>query len=257
MIKLVASDVDGTILKPNDIELKASLFDMIEKLYNKGILFVAASGRPYCELRHLFAPVCDKMGFVCNDGALTLIGDRIVDIRCIESSKAKEILHDIDTYKKCEVLAYSVNEAYSCPKTESFKKRIRELLYGNEILVSDISTFNTNILKIGVFNEDGIQFVENYFLDKYSDEFEVNYAGDQWLEFNAKGIDKSVGIEALARELSISMEDTMAFGDSYNDLDMFKSVKYSYAMETAKEIVKATGKYICKDVEETIRKLLL
>ena len=49
----------------------------------------------------------------------------------------------------------------------------------------------------------------------------------------------------------------MAFGDSYNDLTMFESVGHSYAMSTAKEIVKANSKYVCDDVESTIRRILL
>lgn len=257
MVKLVASDVDGTILKATQEKFNPSLFDMIEKLYEKNILFVAASGRPYCELKHLFMPVADKMGFVCSDGAMTLIGNKIIDIHPFNIEVARNMLEDIYSYKQCEFLAYSINNAFAMPKTSSFASDIKKLLYGNDIIVDDVKKINDSILKIAVYNEKGVERVENYFLDKYSGELEVTYAGNQWLEFNCEGINKAVGIKALVNKLNISLDETMAFGDSYNDLDMFDCVKYSYAVESAKEVVKSRGKYICKDVETTVRKLLL
>lgn len=257
MIKLVASDIDGTLLMAGEQSLRASVFDMIEKLHKKGIMFVAASGRPYCEMKELFRPVVDKMGFVCNDGAMTVIGQRIIDIQSIEPAMAKEALEDIHSRKNCEFLAYSINNAYAKPKSEEYAQMIKELLYGNDVIIDSVDEIDSPILKIALYNEFGIQDVENYFLATYTDKFEVTYAANQWLEFNRLGINKSVGILKFVEEMGISINDTMAFGDSYNDLEMLKVVHHSYAVETAKEEVKRMGKYICKDVENTIRKILL
>ena len=57
MIRLIASDIDGTLLQNNARTLSEELFDLIRKLHRSGILFVPASGRQYLNLRSLFAPV--------------------------------------------------------------------------------------------------------------------------------------------------------------------------------------------------------
>ena len=257
MIKLIASDVDGTVLKYTELELNKTIFDMIGKLYEKGILFVAASGRPLCELKHLFAPVADKMGFVCSDGAITLIGSEIIDINTIEKEPANELIRDIYGYRDCEFLVYASDKAYTKPKTDTFRNMVKDILYGGDVIISQLSDISEDYLKIAVYNEDGVENIENYFLDKYAGKFEVTYAANKWIEFNAPQVSKAVGIEKLKERLGITTEECMAFGDSYNDLTMFESVGHSYAMSTAKEIVKANSKYVCDDVESTIRRILL
>jgi len=257
MIKLVASDVDGTILKSTDISLKESLFDMICKLNKKGILFVAASGRPYCELRELFKPVYDKMGFIACDGAMSLVGNNLIDVHGFNLDEAKMLLEDVRNYKECEFIAYSLNAAFSIPKTDAFKEKIHKLLYGNEFIVNSVSDINANVLKIGIYNEAGIANVENFFLDKYSNKFEVTYDANNWLEFNSFGINKACGINSLIKALGITKDETIAFGDSFNDLEMFEAVGLSFAMASAKDIIKNKASNISNDVEMTVRKLLL
>ena len=57
MIKLVASDIDGTLLPEGTDKINPEIFEVILKLKEKGILFAAASGRHYCSISRLFEPV--------------------------------------------------------------------------------------------------------------------------------------------------------------------------------------------------------
>ena len=50
MIKLVVSDVDGTLLRAGEQVLPKETAEVIRALKEKGVLFVAASGRPYADL---------------------------------------------------------------------------------------------------------------------------------------------------------------------------------------------------------------
>lgn len=61
MIKLIASDVDGTLLRGGeDTPLPTALPELILRLKEKGIFFVAASGRQYPNLRRVFGPVQER-----------------------------------------------------------------------------------------------------------------------------------------------------------------------------------------------------
>ena len=73
MIKLVASDLDGTLLLNGAQQLPEEIFPLIRELKKLGILFVAASGRQYPNMRRLFDSVADEMAFICENGALAVL----------------------------------------------------------------------------------------------------------------------------------------------------------------------------------------
>lgn len=70
MIKFVASDLDGTLLNDKKL-LPEGIFDTIERMYKKGIIFAPASGRQYANLKKLFEPVKDKIIFICETARLS------------------------------------------------------------------------------------------------------------------------------------------------------------------------------------------
>ena len=64
MIKLIASDLDGTLLQNGAQELTPRALDLIHRLTEKGIHFAAASGRQYANERRLFAPIRDEISYI-------------------------------------------------------------------------------------------------------------------------------------------------------------------------------------------------
>ena len=70
MIRLIASDIDGTLLQNGATEIPEEIFQEIRRLAERGILFCPASGRQYSSLRRLFAPAADRLPFLCENGAV-------------------------------------------------------------------------------------------------------------------------------------------------------------------------------------------
>jgi len=67
-VKLIASDMDHTLLMENG-KLPDGFFDYIDRLDEKGIRFVVASGRPMYTLRDMFGDKMDKMVVIGDNGA--------------------------------------------------------------------------------------------------------------------------------------------------------------------------------------------
>lgn len=76
MVKLIASDIDGTLLSYGETSLPPALFGLIRRLRSAGVLFCPASGRQYHSMRQLFAPVADEVCFLCENGAAEALGPR-------------------------------------------------------------------------------------------------------------------------------------------------------------------------------------
>ena len=74
MIRLIASDLDGTLLKNGAQMLSPEIFELIPALKKRGIHFVAASGRQYANIRRLFAPLQDEISYVAENGSLCMHG---------------------------------------------------------------------------------------------------------------------------------------------------------------------------------------
>ena len=67
MIKLIATDMDGTLLN-SDGEINTEIYDIIRKLNNDGVMFAAASGRQLMSLRRKFEPVADDIIYIAENG---------------------------------------------------------------------------------------------------------------------------------------------------------------------------------------------
>ena len=78
MFKLIASDMDGTLLDENS-QVPPETYELILALHEHGVHFAASSGRRYDRLCEFFAPVRDKMDFVAANGAQVYADGKMVD----------------------------------------------------------------------------------------------------------------------------------------------------------------------------------
>ena len=82
MIKLVASDIDGTLLLNGSRNLSERIVEQIKKLKQQGVLFVASSGRQIPNLKRLFAPVADDIAYIAENGAIIEYNGKIIFKKC-------------------------------------------------------------------------------------------------------------------------------------------------------------------------------
>lgn len=257
MIKLIASDIDGTILMKNDTSLHEEYFHVIKELEKKGILFVAASGRPYYDMKQFFTPVADKIAFISSDGALVVYHGEVLNRKRIGIELGIRFMEDIYKCSPCEVVLYSSHMAYISPKNSSFDKYIREVNLNHVRKIDRKEDVVDDILKIGVYHKDGVADMVGSCLLPWKDKLDIVYHSKTWMEFTVHGINKGIGMSVLQNKLNITPGQCMAFGDNYNDYEMLKSVKYAYAMENAKPEIKDICRYSTGNVLETLKKLFL
>ena len=101
-IRLVCSDLDGTLLQYGKKELEGEIFDQIRALHDQGILFCPASGRQYTSLRKLFAPVADCCIFLCENGGVIY-----KDEQCIAKNPMPRAIVKVSVYLHEGVAAYA------------------------------------------------------------------------------------------------------------------------------------------------------
>ena len=255
-ITTIVSDLDGTLLGEKR-EPDAAVFSLIAALRRCGIAFVAASGRQYKNMRRMFAPMAMELPFICENGSLVVKADETLYQRCISRELAFALLEDMLALPGVETIASSDRELYAPASRKDFIRLMNESLKLETRAIEDYSMIPGEINKLSVWWPGGIpEKEERWFHDKYDASLQVTDSGNGWLDFTAAGADKGTALRRLAELEGFSLEETLCFGDSENDIPMFRACGISYVMETGREHVKGQADHLCKNVSETLRGFL-
>lgn len=258
MIKLIASDLDGTLLQNGAQSLPEGVIPFIEKITKEhGILFVAASGRQYPNLVRLFGSASKHMAFICENGSLVFYRDKLIAGHPMDTEAALTISHDILSLPGCELQISGEKTCYLIPKSERFVDRMVNHVKNDIKLLATPEDHPEPYYKISVFEESGI--AEGHgpeLLTRHKDKAQCTISGKAWLDCVAPGVNKGRALQELIEQLGITPDECAAFGDNFNDLEMLDSVKYGYVMDNAVNEIKFKYNYHCKDVVTSIKELL-
>ncbi len=238
MIKLIASDLDGTLLLNHTQVLPEGTCELIRKLKERGILFVAASGRQYANLRRLFAPVQDDIAYICENGALVFYKGEKLHKEVMDWEMGQTIIRAIQEHETSEVLLSGENTSYLQPKKESYAHHMRYVVKNNVTIVNDILHTDEEYFKISVYEQGGIETTESYWKKRFGDQVACVTSGSVWLDLMPYGVHKGKALQVLIDKLGIKPEECMAFGDNYNDLEMLDLCGISFVMDSAREEIR-------------------
>ncbi len=255
MIRLVASDIDGTLLPYGEREIPQEIFTEIDRLWDKGILFCPTSGRQYTSMRKLFAPAADKLPFVCENGAVVYgpgSPGPVLSRTVMEREKAVALCREIMDSPGLEVLISGADTSYLCPKYGEILP-LMESKGNNIVIVSRPEEVPEDIVKIAAFCPAGTAEMEAALAPRWGRVFQAAVAGDEWLDFTLA--DKGTGLVGLCAGLGIGLDEVMAFGDNFNDVSMLSRVGRPYLMENAVPELKRQFPVRCRRVAEVLRTL--
>ena len=257
MIKLIASDLDGTILLKDAQSVDNSLFETIHKISEKGIIFAPASGRQYNSLKMLFEPIAKDLMYIAENGSLVMYNEEVLFKSPMDRKLAMEIIEDVYEHCNCEVLVSGLNTAYIKPKAKEYLHRMTSVVKYTTSMVDSFDDIQEDILKVSVCDISGIKNSTEYFTKKWSGKVLTAVSGKLYLDFTANGVNKGTAIKKIQEKLGISPDECMAFGDNYNDIEMLDNVGHSYAMDRAVEDIKKHAKHITESVEMTLKENFL
>lgn len=254
-MKLVVSDVDGTLLRAKEQIVSQTVIAMIKELTKKGILFAAASGRCYSDLVRIFQEVKEEILFIASDGAVVVYKGTVLCCFPIDHALGFEFLKDIYQYTKAEVVLYGKERTYIIPKEQEFREIISGL--GEVQVVSCMNRVQEEYLKIACYYKENIETQLKEYLPYWREKFHIPYCSREWIEFTACGVHKATAVEKILELFHIKKEELLVFGDNENDRELLSFAEFAYVMKKAKAEIKQLCAYETEDVVETIRYLCL
>ncbi len=266
MIRLVASDLDGSLLDDNK-NLPADFWQVLEKLKEKGIVFVVASGRDFDATANAFGHRIKDTLWICNNGAnIYKEGVQIIS----HSLTKEQVCRTLDIVKNIpdtNPILFTEDCSYTCPGCKGFMEW-RQAPYSQMKWVNSFEDLyrlaeKEEIFKISVY--DGSGNIENHCYPPVAAEFKnecgVYISGDIWVDIVNLAASKGKALKEVQAMLDITKEETMAFGDYYNDEALLDAAGYPFVMDKGVDLLKSKFSGRAGDnnkggVTKTIRKVI-
>ena len=262
MIKLIASDIDGTLIMEGTSTLPEEIFDLIRELQKRGIRFAAASGRQYRGLKRLFAPVADQILYISENGSNIVWKDEELYASVIDPKIVAEMQEYAKHFPEMHLTLSTTKAMHSTGVSDLPYRKLMEEDYQNDMVFDDDEDGSKlKVIKMSLYCRDGIAPYAKEIEEYWKGRLHVVVAGLPWIDFMKPGTDKGTALQFLQEYLKISRAETMAFGDNHNDLGMIQAAGESCAVATARTTVKEAAKYIVgsydeKGVVKTLQALL-
>lgn len=253
MYKLIACDLDETLLNDNKEVCERNRIAIKKAESEYGVKFVPATGRGYTCINDVLTTldVYDKAGeyIISNNGGIICENKNFHELTFhgLPFEKAKELFtygieHGlcIQVFTPCDVYAYQMDE----------DERTWLFTFKADAVVRDDHTIDflkdTPIAKILFQNRDMeyLRSVAEDMKELTQGDVSVSFSSNRYLEMNRAGVDKGLGLRELASHLGIRMEETMAIGDNYNDIGMLREAGLSVAMSNAPDDIKELCDYV-------------
>jgi hypothetical protein len=251
VIKMLVTDIDGTLLK-HDCSAGKKTFETIEKIKNKGVKVVLASGRmfdgvfPVRNQFNLNTPV------ICYQGAMVRDESGILWQASVDVDIAWDVIKFLRN-KKIHTNLYNNDKLYV---EDDDKKIMGDYCNGRYVTYSAVKAFeeltlqNVSKLLAVLYDEDEMFKVQEELKERYCGKLTIVRSHKYYCEITSLQATKGHAAEFLMKHWGIKKEEVMAAGDQDNDYEMLKCAGLKIAMQNASTKLKKIADYICPPVNE-------
>lgn len=274
MIKLIATDMDGTLLNAAH-EISQENQEAIKFAQEHGITVVIATGRAFYEANIPVAETDLKVPYICLNGAE--VRDETFNImstshlnhslvsKITSTLKEKDIYYQVYTnrgiytenpQRDLEIYIDIAERAGQKADVEKIENSIQKRIDNGTLKIVDnydkiedipgelimkILAFDSDLGKIDLVGQELAQ----------SPNLAVSSSSRGNLEITHSDAQKGIALSTIAKQLGIDLKDVMALGDNLNDVSMLERVGYSVAMDNAAPEVKTVAKYVTDSNENS------
>lgn len=270
MIKLIASDLDGTLLdEPNRIS-KINL-DAIEYAYQKGAKFCFSTGRDLQSIKDITCLLKHKPVLLLGNGSEVYDEDENLVFQNFFNNKYLEEVCEIMNKHDVPHMVFTTDGFYTTTNPVEVRRRFIERIgkirnqemahifatnmdkpCNNLVQIEDIQEFakTKKVLKVEGFhyNSKPVEDVKKE-LEKFTELSHLS-TGKNNVEVTNLTAKKGLALKRYCEHANIKKDEVMVMGDSHNDLSMFEFFKYSFAPENSIQEIKDYAYKVVKSCDE-------
>lgn len=251
MIKLVLTDMDGTFLNENNDYNRPLYKEVKELMEEQNVIFAPVTGKQCERVEALFGE---------NSKDLYILGDSATRIKhngafvyesLINNALGLEIIEALEKISlDYTIIACTKNGAVIKHGVSEDEMKFVRGSYANVIEVENLQDIKDDFVKITIHDPLLNCFETKEKLSRFFDSAYIVASEAAWIDIADAGVHKGTTVEALQEMLDITPEETMAFGDGYNDLELMSRAKYSFAVRNAVDALKEGANFITRSNKE-------
>lgn len=270
MIKLIASDLDGTLLdEPNRIS-KINL-DAIDYAYQKGAKFCFSTGRDLQSVKDITCLLKHKPVLLLGNGSEVYDEDENLVFQNFFNNKYLVEVCEIMNKHDVPHMIFTTDGFYTTTNPVEVRRRFIERIgkiknqemahifatnmdkpCNNLVQIEDIQEFakTKKVLKVEGFhyNSKPVEDVKKE-LEKFTELSHLS-TGKNNVEVTNLTATKGLALKRYCEYANIKKDEVMVMGDSHNDLSMFELFKYSFAPENSIQEIKDYAYKVVKSCDE-------
>ena len=242
-IRLVVADMDGTLLD-GEGNIPDTFWPMLERMHDRGIVFAPASGRQYATLASLFERAIDGMVVISENGAFVARDGEELFSEVLDRDLLRRLAQRLRSLQDHDIGVVFSGKRSAYVERSDARFMDEAMKYHAELaVVNDLLLVDDDIVKVAIFDFDDAETSTAPHLADFRETHQVVISGAHWIDVISSSINKGVALERLQRQLGITREQTVAFGDYLNDIEMLDAAGLSFAMQDAHPDVLEHARY--------------
>jgi Cof subfamily protein (haloacid dehalogenase superfamily) len=252
--------MDGTLVDDQK-RIHDELWPLVDELHARGITFCPASGRQYHNLRQQFEDVADELVFVAENGTYVVAGERELSSDCLDPGVARAVVRRVRERKEAGAVLCGKRSAYVERTDPPFLDQGAAYYARLQVVPDLLEVEGDDVLKVAVYDLVSAEEGAAPLLAGFRATHQVAVSGPHWVDVMSPTANKGRAIRRLQERLGVTPDQTMAFGDFLNDLEMMDAATYSFAMANAHPLLKERASWVApannaNGVVRTIRAVL-
>ncbi|MBN9198419.1 MAG: Cof-type HAD-IIB family hydrolase [Microbacterium ginsengisoli] len=235
--------MDGTLLDANGA-VPDDLWPLLDDLHDRGIAFAPASGRQYATLRRDFDSHADGMVFIAENGALVMRDGVELSADLLERDIVAEVVRLVRTIDADAGLVLCGKRGAYIERSDAAFRTEAHRYYAALEVVDDLLAVDDEIVKLAVFDFAGADASAFPALAHLRATHQVVVSGECWVDVLNVDVNKGHALTRLQQALGVTAEQTVAFGDYLNDLELMDAAAHSFAMANAHPDIVARARYV-------------
>ncbi len=250
MIKLIAIDMDGTLLDSNK-QISAEDKRVLQKAARFGIKIVLCTGRPKSGIKPYLddLDLSDEEYVIGNNGCLTFNSKdwQILKQEQVKEDSLDRLANLLFDFPSLNLVLFTPDANYVIGQQVSKEAKHDAEVEYSKLYHIDLDKFKT--LKLPVLvpifmgQADQLDHFQKRYEKSLAEEFNVVRSLDYAFEMLPKGVSKAKALEHLVKSLNLLPKDVMAIGDANNDLEMLEFAGIAIAMANSNPAVKKLADY--------------
>ena len=246
MVKLVVSDLDGTLIDSSE-QLTDTAREMARWLKDRNVLFTFATGRVQGMTERYAQDMQVSIPYVASNGAALIAPDGVLFRRKVPLKPLETMLRKADSMGMSIIYSEDGYEKVCRETPYILRQRAAFGRYNDVAPLTQADYDGKQMEKICVMDSDKtgdkIDYVED-FIRHLGDQYSYTRYGDKAVEIVHPGCTKAAGVAELAKRLNIPMSDVLAIGDDENDLQMLRLAGHTATVQNALAKVKPLVAYV-------------